>query len=101
MISYARHAVESGRAGVNQICHLFGISKKNYYASRSPSERLQHRYGWLKAKLEAIIKHNGSYGYRRLQVALYERYGIRINHKLLEKAASAMVPIPSEAAAAA
>jgi transposase InsO family protein len=77
--------VESGRAGVNQICRLFGISKKNYYASRSPSERLQQKYGWLKAKLEAIIEEHGSYGYRRLQVALLEHYAIRINHKLLRK----------------
>jgi len=85
VISYARQAVESGRAGVNQICRLLDISKKNYYASRSPSERLQKRYGWLKAKLEAIIEHHGDYGYRRLQVALWRSYGIRINHKLLRK----------------
>ena len=84
-MEYARDMVATGRVGVNQACRLLGLSKKSYYRSISPDESLEARYGSLKTKLEKIISDNPSYGYRRLKQALFDKYGLRVNHKLLLK----------------
>lgn len=83
MTEYARSVVASGRAGVNQICRMFGLSKKTYYYGFSPEETLQRRYGWLKVLIEKIIEANPAYGYRRIKKSLEEDYGEVVNHKLL------------------
>lgn len=85
MTEYARRVVAGGRAGVNQICRLFGISKKTYYYSKDPDERLEERYKQLKKIIEKIILKNPSYGYRRIKKTLFEKYDITINHKALLK----------------
>jgi transposase InsO family protein len=71
--------------GINAVCRLLGISKKSYYRSRSPDQRVHERYGSLRAKIGAIVKENPGYGYRRIRVALAEGHGLRVNHKLLKK----------------
>jgi len=70
---------------VNQACRLLGISKKTYYCGRNPDETIERRYGWLKTKIERIIKENPAYGYRRIKKALFDDYGEVINHKVLLK----------------
>ena len=85
MIRYAREVVSIGRVGVNAVCRLLGISKKSYYYSQSPDERLRRRYCKLKGLIMRIIEENPSYGYRRLKKALAEMHGILVNHKLLKK----------------
>jgi transposase InsO family protein len=85
MTEYARSVVSSGRAGVNQICRLLGISKKTYYYSRDPEQTIEDRYKRLKAKIERIIKDNPAYGYRRIKKALIEDWNEVVNHKVLLK----------------
>jgi putative transposase len=85
MTEYARSVVSSGRAGVNQICRLLGISKKSSYYSIAPDETLEHRYGRLKSMIERIIKKNPAYGYRRIKKALFDDYDEVVNHKVLLK----------------
>ena len=85
MIEYARGIVSIGRIGVNAICRLLGISKKSYYYSESPEDRLNKRYEKLKEMISRIIEKHPAYGYRRIQIALAEMYGIKVNHKLLKK----------------
>lgn len=61
------------------------MSKKSFYHSCSPVDRLERRYHHLKAKVERTVENHGAYGYRRIQVALREHYGEVVNHKLLRK----------------
>jgi transposase InsO family protein len=61
------------------------VSKKTYYRSTSPTERLERRYHHLKEKIEAVVEKHGSYGYRRIQVALRKEHGEVVNHKVLRK----------------
>lgn len=82
---YARELVAAGRVGVNQICRLFGISKKSYYRSRDPVAVLNERYWGLKTKIVKVINDNPAYGYRRIKKALREGFGEVVNHKLLLK----------------
>jgi putative transposase len=85
MTEYARSVVSSGRAGVNQICRLLGISKKTYYYSQDPDQTIEHRYKRLKAMIERIIKENPAYGYRRIKKALFDDFNEVVNHKVLLK----------------
>ena len=71
--------------GVNELCRLFGISKKAYYTSTDPGERLEKKYGDLKGKITRIIHDNPGYGYPRIKRALEKTYGIVVNHKVLLK----------------
>ena len=66
---------------MNAVCRLLGISKKSYYYSQSPDERLRRRYCKLKGLIMGIIEENPSYGYRRLKKALAEMHGTLVNHK--------------------
>ena len=71
--------------GINAVCRLLGISKKSYYASRSPEDRLRGRYERLRQMIREIVEQHPGYGYRRIQVALAEVNKVRVNHKLLKK----------------
>jgi putative transposase len=72
-------------AGVNQICRLLGISKDSYYHSTDPMIKLNDKYKYLKSKIQKIIELNPAYGKMRIKQALYEKYGLAVNHKLLLK----------------
>jgi len=78
-------AVAFGRMGINAICAVLGISKKSYYRSRSPEQRLQARHERLRQLIRAIVEQHPGYGCRRIQVALARDNGVRVNHKLLKK----------------
>jgi len=67
------------------VCRLLGISKRSYYRSHSPDQRLHDRYEGLRKKVSGIVQENPGYGYRRIQIALAESHGVRVNHKLLKK----------------
>lgn len=71
--------------GINAVCRLLGISKKSYYASRSPEDRLRGRHERLRQMIREIVEQHPGYGYRRIQVALAEVNKVRVNHKLLKK----------------
>jgi len=70
---------------INSTCGLLGISKKSYYHSRSPEQRVTDRHERLRQIVREIVKNNPGYGYRRIQVALAEDHGVRVRHKLLKK----------------
>jgi putative transposase len=68
---------------VNQVCQLLGISKKTYYHSQAPQERLAEKYQALRPLLGRLIEKHPSYGVPRLKKALAEQEGIVVNAKLL------------------
>ena len=70
---------------VNQICQLMGISKKIYYQSQEPQERLAQKYQALRPILGRLIEKHPSYGVPRLKQALAEQEGMVVNPKLLRK----------------
>ena len=70
---------------MNQVIRLLGISRKAYYTSRPVEERLNEKYADLKIKIKSVITKHPTYGYRRIQTALLEEHGTRVNHKLLTK----------------
>jgi transposase len=70
---------------VNQICQLIGISKKTYYHSQEPQERLSEKYQALRPVLSRLIENHPSYGIPRLKKALAEQAGLVVNAKLLRK----------------
>jgi len=71
--------------GVNQVLKLLGLSKKAYYESVPVEDRLNKKYEELKELIRIVITKHPAYGYRRIQKALLEEHGKRINHKLLVK----------------
>jgi len=70
---------------VNQVCQLLGISKKTYYHSQAPEERLEEKYHALRPVLDRLIERHPSYGLPRLKKALAEQEGRIVNAKLLRK----------------
>lgn len=70
---------------MNQICQLLGISKKSYYQSQEPRERLAEKYQALRPVLGRLIEQHPSYGVPRLKHALAEQEGVVVNPKLLHK----------------
>jgi hypothetical protein len=70
---------------VNQVCRLLGISKKTYYRSQAPEERLAEKYQALRPVLDRLIERHPSYGLPRLKKALAEQEGHIVNAKLLRK----------------
>jgi putative transposase len=70
---------------VNQICQLLGISKKTYYQSQEPQERLAEKYQALRPVLGRLIEKHPSYGVPRLKKALTEQEGLVVTAKLLRK----------------
>jgi len=70
---------------VNQICELMGISKKTYYQSQEPQERLAEKYQALRPIVGRLIEKYPCYGVPRLKQALAEQEGMVVNPKLLRK----------------
>jgi putative transposase len=70
---------------VTQICQLLGISKKTYYQSQEPQERLAEKCQALRPVLGRLIEKHPSYGVPRLKKALAEQEGMIVNAKLLRK----------------
>ena len=70
---------------MNQACQLLGISKKTYYHSQAPEERLAEKYQALRPVLDRLIERHPSYGLPRLKKALAEQEGCIVNAKLLRK----------------
>jgi len=70
---------------VNQVCQLLGLSKKSYYQSQEPQERLAEKYQALGPGLGRLIEQHPSYGVPRLKKALAEQEGLVVNPKRLRK----------------
>lgn len=70
---------------MNQMCRVLGISKKTYYHSQAPDERLAQKYQALRPVLDRLIERHPSYGLPRLKKALAQQEGRVVNAKLLRK----------------
>ena len=55
-----------------------------YYRQRHPVS-YEEKYQHLHALLEAIARQHPAYGYRRTTVELREAYGLRVNHKVVQR----------------
>ncbi len=75
--------------GLNRCLRALGVAKSTWYqrqrrprvsgSGHSPEDED------LKEKVSQIIKEHPAYGYRRIQVELRVRYGLRVNHKRLRR----------------
>ncbi|WP_084760463.1 IS3 family transposase [Cohnella panacarvi] len=65
---------------VSELCKAFKVSRSGYYAylARKGASRDKD----LKARIQALYtKYDGKYGYRQLQLFLFQEQGIWVNHK--------------------
>lgn len=74
MIHHLRQAY-----GVKRLCAYFGVSRAAYYAWEQGLERARDPREQLIE--EAYRASRGTYGYRRIQIWLAAKRGIRLNHK--------------------
>ncbi len=68
------------RYSVGSLCKYLGISRSGYhkYRRRSGTDR-DHE---CKAQILAIYsEHNGTWGYRQIQMGIYRRFKVVVNHK--------------------
>ena len=70
---------------MNQVCHLFGISKRTYYRISISGETFQQKYIHVKQFLEQLIKAHPGYGIRRLKQSLYDEFELVIGRDVLAK----------------
>ena len=77
--------MEKGTIGVNKVCQLFGISKKTYYQSRDPKDRILEKYAWLLKHVQTVIRQNPGYGVIRIMHELRRSNGIVIGKRTLGK----------------
>lgn len=82
-MEFARAQVASGAFSISRISKLCGISKNTYYGHRHPDERFADKFKHLKTKVTKIIKDNGSYGVKRIQKALSDKFKIKIGRDAL------------------
>ncbi|WP_420800462.1 IS3 family transposase [Paenibacillus piscarius] len=65
---------------VSELCQLFGVSKSSYYAYLK--RRGNDRDAEAKQQIRrAYRRYEGKYGYRQLQLFLWQDDGIWMNHK--------------------
>lgn len=68
------------RGNVNWLCQLFGVSKSGYYTwSNRKKDDQEATDKQLVSKI--YKKYNGIYGYRQLQLFLWQDEGVWMNHK--------------------
>ena len=65
---------------IEQLCHLFAISRNWYYEQKGISEEEDEEETALRDRIEEIILEFPGYGYRRVTRAL-SREGTVVNHK--------------------
>lgn len=75
----------STRYPISLLCSVVGVSRSGYYQwlkrKQHPSDREQKNQPIKARILECYREVNGIYGYPRVKLWLYKKYGIRINHK--------------------
>lgn len=71
--------------GLNQTLKLLGLAKTSWYGWRRRKQTGANKYRQVKSVIRQIIKHHPAYGYRRITPELEEAYGIKINHKPVQR----------------
>lgn len=61
------------------------LPRSTWYYRRKHGRAYTEKYDYLHDPLEGIARHNPEYGYRRTTVELRESYGLKINHKVVQK----------------
>jgi putative transposase len=68
------------RYSIESLCKYLGISRSGYYKYRQRIDT--DRDGECKVQIQAIYdEHDGTWGYRQIQLGLYRRFHIVVNHK--------------------
>lgn len=69
-----------GLGGIAELCQLFGVSRSGYYAYLK--RKGDDRNAEAKQQIRKVYKrYEGKYGYRQLQLFLWQDDGIWMNHK--------------------
>ncbi|WJH27011.1 IS3 family transposase [Paenibacillus sp. CC-CFT742] len=65
---------------IQKLCHVFGVSRSGFYAYIK-RKRLDRDAKAKKQVLQTYQRYQGKYGYRQLQLFLWQDQGIWMNHK--------------------
>jgi len=85
---------EEKAALVEGVCEAWGQScalsavelpKATWYYHRKEKVSYEAKYAHLRPLLEAIAREHPAYGYRRTTVELRRRYGLEVNHKVIQR----------------
>lgn len=71
--------------GLNTMLKILDLSKGTWHYRTRKKIGYGERYGYLKTPLMEIAKDHSGYGYRRIKPELQERYGCRVNHKVIQR----------------
>lgn len=71
-----------GTMGLSQALKVLALPRSTYYYRRTT---LAQKYGHVWKSLERIAREHPEYGYRRTTTELRERYGIAVNHKVVQR----------------
>jgi putative transposase len=71
--------------GLNQALKALSLTKSTWYYWQQKKQGLREKYSHLKDDLLAVAKDHPEYGYRRATAELRDKYGLKINHKLVAK----------------
>jgi putative transposase len=78
-----------GNYPIQMLCKLAGVSKSGYYKwlkqQEIPTEKQLKDIEIKKKIMECHKKLKGIYGYRRVQIWLEKTYGLKINHKRVQR----------------
>jgi putative transposase len=79
--------VEATRAmfGLQPALQALGLPRSTWHYHRCYRRSLGERYGHLRRRLEMIARAHPEYGYRRVSTELRERYGLEVNHKVVQR----------------
>lgn len=64
---------------------MLGLSKNTYYNGKDPQEKFLEKYNWVKIHIEKVREEHGSYGIRRIKVALLQEHNVTIGRDVLAK----------------
>ena len=64
------------------MCAALSISRRTYYKYRNSEDKDYFDYVLIK---EIFDESKGTYGYRRIQEGLIQKYGVKYNHKKIQR----------------
>jgi putative transposase len=79
MFEELQQATEKGKAAVNALCQMTGLSRAGYYRWRMPRPAVPMELE-LRDRIQRIAVQWPAYGYRRITAEL-QQHGFQVNHK--------------------
>jgi putative transposase len=74
-----------GEYGLAPALAAMDLARSTWYYHRKHGISYERRYGHLRSILEEIARRHPAYGYRRTTEELRDRYGVWINHKVVQR----------------